>query len=111
MHRKEKNVKSCAVVCLVVDNATVVFNSRLSLGYIFLSSVATFQDDAIAAKTHFFKAFKTKRIEDFTEEELASLPDGESFLIILYVITLAIVLELVVAAAHYASRRDADTIF
>ena len=56
---------------------------RRYLGYILLSSVAAFQDDHTEGKKHFFKAFEKRSIEDFTENELASLPDGECSLIVL----------------------------
>ena len=76
-----------------------------------LSSVAAFQDDHIEGKKHFLKAFEKRSIEDFTEDELASMPDGECSLIIFNAFTLAISLDLVVAAAHYATREDGNTIF
>ena len=85
--------------------------SRRCLGYILLSSVAAFQDDHIEGKKHFYKAFEKISIEDITEDELASMPDGECSLIIFNALTLEISLDLVVAAAHYATRQDADTIF
>ncbi|XP_065843130.1 uncharacterized protein [Oscarella lobularis] len=67
---------------------------RNCMCYILLSSVAAFQDDHIGGKKHFYKAFGKRSIEDFTEDELASMPNG-----------------LVVAAALYATRQDADYIF
>ena len=44
-------------------------------------------------------------------DELASMPDGEFSLLIFNAFTLEISLDLVVAAAHYAPRKDADTLF
>ena len=76
-----------------------------------LSSVAAFQDDHIEGKKHFFKAFEKRSIEEYTEDELASTPDGECSLIIFNAFTLAISPDLVVAAAHYATRQDADALF